>query len=157
MKTATAPQAVKHSVVSWSQDYALGLDEIDEQHHALFDRINELWEHLVSHSPQHEVLATLDQLEHYTLSHFTAEETFMRVTRFEGFEAHKAAHAKFVARVAKEKAAVQAGQELSFEVLSFLKDWLVDHILVADKAYADATRPPPEPRSFWGRFFGRKA
>jgi hemerythrin-like metal-binding protein len=101
------------------------------------------------------VLRTLEELERYTLSHFAAEETFMRVTNFALFDAHKAQHAAFVMRVAKEKAAVVAGQTISFDVLTFLKDWLVDHILVADKAYADATRAKAEPPSFWKRFFGK--
>lgn len=157
MNTATTPPAnAKYSVVAWSNAYALGLEEIDDQHKALFDLINKLWEHLVARSPQAKVLATLEQLEHYTLSHFTAEETFMRVTGYAGFEPHKAAHAKFVARIAQEKAAIKAGQDLSFDVLTFLKDWLVDHILVADKAYADVHKSHSGQRSFWGRFFGRK-
>ena len=39
-------------------------------------------------------------------------------------------------------------------MLTFLKDWLVDHILVADKAYADAQQNRKAPTSFWRRFFG---
>jgi hemerythrin len=151
----TTARTTRHAVVAWSDAYALGLEEIDHQHRELFALINDLWEHLVQHSPPDKVLATMSELERYTLSHFTAEETFMRVTRFEGFADHKAQHAKFVARMVAEKASVQAGKELSFDVLTFLKDWLVDHILVADKAYADAHKPKaPEP-SFWRRFFGR--
>ncbi|MFO1219981.1 MAG: bacteriohemerythrin [Burkholderiaceae bacterium] len=151
----TAVRERRPSVVAWSRNYALGLDEIDDQHKMLFDLINRLWGHLVDNSDAATVKSTLEDLERYTLSHFTAEETFMRVTGYANFDAHKAQHAAFVQRVMREKAAVLAGKPISFEVLTFLKDWLVDHILVADKAYADATRKREEPpKSFWRRFFG---
>ncbi len=151
----TTTRSTRHAVVAWNEAYALGLQEIDEQHHQLFDLINDLWEHLVQHSPASAVLLTLTDLERYTLTHFTAEETFMRVMRYEGFDEHKAQHARFVARVAAERAGLQAGRELGFDVLTFLKDWLVDHILVADKAYALASQPRAPAPSFWKRFFGR--
>ena len=153
MTTATRNSA-RPSVVAWSSAYALGLEEIDVQHKMLFDLIHVLWDHIVQQSPKEKVLATLGELERYTLSHFTAEETFMRVSGYPGFSEHKAAHTKFVQRVEREKAAIVAGNDLSFDVLTFLKDWLVDHILVADKAYADAQQNRKAPTSFWRRFFG---
>ena len=148
-------RVTRHAVVSWNEAYALGLQEIDDQHRMLFELINDLWEHLVRHSPTSEVLHTLTELEKYTLTHFIAEETFMRVTRYAGFDEHKAQHGRFVERVAAEKLALLGGRELGFEVLTFLKDWLVDHILVSDKAYADATQPKAPVPGFWRRFFGR--
>jgi hemerythrin-like metal-binding protein len=151
MATSTASGA---SVVAWSSSYALGLDEIDAQHKVLFDLINQLWHHMVQRSPLHAIMATIEELERYTLAHFTAEETFMRVIGYPHFDAHKKQHSAFILRVAKEKAAVTAGQGISFEVLTFLKDWLVDHILVSDKAYAEETKRKKEPKSFWSKFFG---
>ena len=66
-------------MVAWSSAYALGLEEIDVQHKMLFDLINALWDHIVQQSPK-EGATPLGELERYTLSHFTAEETFMRVS-----------------------------------------------------------------------------
>ena len=79
----------------------------------------------------------VEELERYTLSHFVAEETFMRVTNYPDFVEHKQSHDAFAARVAKEKTAIKTGgMGLSFSLLRFLFDWLSNHILHADKSYA---------------------
>lgn len=155
----------RHTVVDWADEHALGLDELDAQHRLLFDLINDLWHHLVRRSARNDVLATLTALERYALSHFSTEETFMRVTCYPHLEAHMAEHAAFVERVTREKAAVMAGHALSFDLLTFLRDWLSEHILRADKDFArmaSAAHPgvhlhpsePPAP-GFWQRLLAR--
>ena len=146
------------TVVAWSKSYALGLLEIDLQHKVLFDLINDLWNHLVSNNENKDILRTISELEHYTISHFTAEETFMRMQNHPNFDQHKLLHDGFIARISAEKHALISGEKLSFEILTFLKDWLVGHILVYDRAYADILirkKAKKEPTSAWSRFFPR--
>lgn len=141
------------NIAAWSDSYALGMPEIDDQHKALFVLINRLWEQIITQADSAEVMKVLEKLEQYTISHFTAEETFMRVIAYPGFDEHKAAHENFVARIGKEKAGILAGGALTLDILHFLKDWLVDHILVTDKAYADQHKR--QSGSVLGRFFKR--
>lgn len=144
------------SVVAWSEDYALKLPEIDEQHKILFNLLNSLWHAIVRRSGPVETLELIGELEKYTLSHFAAEETFMRVTHYLDFTEHKKQHDAFVDRVTQEKAAILgAGKPLSLDLLRFLKDWLVDHILVSDKAYANFYETTMQPKSRLGGFFKR--
>jgi hemerythrin len=133
-KLMTAP------VVTWSDSYNLGIPEIDEQHKSLFVIINKIWQGIVDRAPREDLLTLVNQLEMYTLAHFAAEEIFMRVTNYPGLEEHKDAHQKFVARVEAEKKAVLRGGILTFGLLNFLKDWLVEHIMGSDKAYAEFSR-----------------
>lgn len=161
----TSLRAQRHTVVDWSEDHALGLEELDAQHRLLFELINDLWHHLVRRSARADVLATLTALERYALSHFSAEETFMRVTCYPHLAAHMAEHAAFVERIARERTAVTEGQALSFDMLTFLKDWLSEHILQADKDFARmalASHPGLHPHaadeplpSFWQRLRAR--
>lgn len=148
-----------HRVVSWSPAYALGLDEVDHQHQALLGLINRLWNCVVDHAGVHEVLRVLADLESYTLAHFVAEETFMRLMDYPMLPEHQQAHRAFVERVAAERARVEQGGRATLELVHFLKDWLINHILVADKSYAAFTqlqraarRHPPTPL---GRLFSR--
>lgn len=141
------------SLVSWSDAYSLGLPEIDDQHKVLIDLINQLWAAIIKRATPAETLVLVEELEKYTISHFGAEETFMRITGYPEFDRHKKFHDEFVARIASEKKVIQAGGHLSLELLKFLRDWLINHILVADKAYAEAHRRKNEPQSILGRFF----
>ncbi|MDT7835102.1 bacteriohemerythrin [Aquabacterium sp. OR-4] len=136
----TSLRAPRHAMVVWTDEHALGLDELDAQHRLLFDLTNDLWHHLVRRSARTEVLATLTALERYALSHFSAEETFMRVTCYPHIDAHTAEHAEFIERVSREKTAVMQGHALGFDLLSYLKNWLTEHILRADKDFAHLAR-----------------
>ena len=143
-------------IVKWSSQYSLGLDEIDEQHKSLLDLINKIWQSIVDRSDQKATLNLVEELETYTLAHFAAEETFMRVTRYPDFDAHKKEHQNFVARIAAEKKRAQLIGSLSLDLVHFLRDWLIDHILVSDKAYADFTQQTKDrSSSLLGRLFKR--
>lgn len=145
----------RDSLVRWEDSYAIGLTEIDGQHKTLFDIMNHLWSAIVRRADAGEMAVILEELERYTISHFTAEETFMRVTGFTDFEAHKEQHRIFVEKITDARKASQSGQQTSLELLHFLKDWLVTHILVKDKAYAEQYKAAAKPKSFLGRFFSK--
>lgn len=141
------------SVVIWNDAYSIGMPEIDDQHKILFDLINQLWRAIVNRSTVEQQVKLIEKLEHYTLSHFTAEETFMRMFEYSDFDNHKKAHESFIKKIAQEKANLQATQHLSLDILNFLKDWLIDHIMVSDKAYAKYCRAKSTPASFVSKFF----
>lgn len=132
----TSPQ----SKLAWSDDYALNLPEIDEQHKFLFHLIDEAWRAVARKADRDATLAVMAELERYTVTHFAAEEAFMREQHYSRHGEHQAEHEKFVARIALEQAGVKAGKPLSLELLHFLRDWLVQHIRFADRAYADEFR-----------------
>lgn len=145
--------ATKESVIAWQDSFALGLPEIDDQHKTLFSLMNRLWSALVLKAGTEELLDIIGELEHYTISHFAAEETFMRVTQYPRFIEHKQAHDKFVERLAVEKANLASGKVIGIALLHFLKDWLVNHILIQDKAYAEEYQSAKSPAWALGKFF----
>ena len=125
---------------AWSEEYALGLPQIDDQHKFLFELIDEVWRAIASRSDRETLLRVVGALEEYTISHFGAEEAFMREHLYSRYFEHKAEHEKFVSRIAHEKAAVTAGRQLSLDLLHFLRDWLVQHIRHTDRGYAEEFR-----------------
>jgi len=143
--------------VAWSDEYALDLPEIDEQHKFLFRLIDDVWRTVVSKADRDTTLGVISQLERYTVTHFAAEEAFMREQQYSLYHEHRAEHEKFVARIALEKASVKAGRPLSLELLHFLRDWLVLHIRFTDRAYADEFRDREKAamRGSLGKFFKR--
>ena len=131
---------LSQSTVAWSDDYALGLAEIDEQHKFLFHLIDDIWRAVASKADRDATMKVIAELERYTVTHFAAEEAFMREQLYSRYQEHRAEHEKFVSRIALERAGVKAGKPLSLELLHFLRDWLVQHIRFTDRAYADEFR-----------------
>lgn len=140
-------------IVVWQEAYSLGMPEIDEQHKGLLDLINQVWNAVVNKAPVREQIRLVEELEHYTISHFTAEEAFLKSVNYPDFEGHKQLHEAFVKRVAEEKANLAANGYLGLDILHFLNDWLVNHILGVDKKYAVYSRERRESTSLMGRLF----
>ncbi len=143
------------ALVAWSDEFALGMQEIDEQHQVLIELINQVWVAVVKRVSVEQALPIIEELEKYTITHFTAEEIFMRELGYAGFAEHKVEHDNFVSRVAEEKAKIIGGKPVALEMVHFLKDWLINHILVSDKAYTQTYAKRAQAGSGLGRFFRR--
>ncbi|WP_340642753.1 bacteriohemerythrin [Rhodocyclus gracilis] len=143
-------------VVTWDERYALGFDEIDAQHQALFTLINDIWHAQVRGADRATVDAQIGRLERYTREHFAAEEALMRSEGCPEIAAHLAEHQQFVHRVALEREHLGERGGVSLDMLHFLRDWLVSHILHADAAYARfLEQGTPRPGFALSRFFTR--
>ncbi len=124
------------SIVTWSDEYTVDIQEIDEQHKRLIDIINELYEALAAKKDRDKVATVLNELVEYTKVHFAVEETLMRIFHYEDYDAHKEIHDRIVARVLDFQAKFNAGNDsVGMELLLFLKEWLFDHINKVDKRY----------------------
>jgi hemerythrin len=140
-------------IVIWQDTFDLGMPEIDDQHKGLLDLINQVWNAVVNKAPIREQIRLVEELEHYTISHFTAEETFLKSVDYPEFEQHKLLHEAFVKRVAAEKANLAAHGYLGLDIMHFLNDWLINHILGADKKYAQFARGQKKTSSLVSRLF----
>lgn len=142
-------------IVTWDERYSVGMSEIDAQHQALFETINRLWSAIVDKSNREQILMLIDELERYTVAHFSAEEKFMESTAYPDLAAHRQLHQTFVQRIATERQDVSAGKSISLDLLRFLKDWLVQHIQVEDQRYAAHCRQDPQRSSGLSGLFKR--
>ena len=79
----------------------------------------------------------LHELVEYAKCHFGHEEQAFDETRYAEADRHKAEHDKLATQVIELEQNLRSGEVvLSMDVLTFLKDWLQNHILKADKAYS---------------------
>ncbi len=121
----------------WSRALSLGLPAIDAQHHWLVDTLNALHTELATHEPDRALIGqVLEGLMDYTVNHFVAEEVLFERYRYPHAQAHKALHDQFTRRVMQMLTDHEAGRSQGSEVVSLLKEWLIQHIMGADKAYA---------------------
>jgi len=142
-------------LVRWNDAYRLDLKNIDAQHKLLFDIINRLWSAIPQGKESTKLDQVLEELESYALVHFTAEETVMRAAGFPGFAEHKREHEIFAARVHETRLAARDGGHIDLRVLQFLHEWLVEHIKVKDRAFADDFRRTGRSKAFAGGLFAR--
>ncbi len=126
------------ALMEWSKDYSVNITEFDGQHKKIVGFINEL--HLAMREAKgKEVMGKiLDELADYTVFHFSAEERLMHQYSYPGYIKHKAEHDNLTKQVLVLVNDYKAGKSLiSQEVMQFLKDWLVNHIIGSDKKYSD--------------------
>lgn len=122
--------------IEWSDKLITGVREADEQHKKLVSLINELYDAMKQGKGKEVIDKALDELVRYAGYHFTTEETLMSKYGYPELASHKREHEAFKAKI-KEFLEKKAKGEatLTMEVMTFLKDWLVKHIMGTDKKY----------------------
>jgi len=124
-------------LITWSDEFSVGIPSIDAQHQKLFALLNDLHAALACGRGSSVVGRTLVGLLAYTASHFAHEEKLLADTAYPSFHDHKAEHVRLLAAVKQLQSDRLAGQAaISLDVMHFLKGWLRGHILGVDKRYA---------------------
>ena len=126
------------SLISWNDYFVTGIDIIDEQHRWLIDLINEAATVLVQpYATNHEAAdRLLDQLTEYAVFHFQTEARLMADLGVDKrhTEHHLASHADFAAHVGEMRERYERTGDVSGgELLTFLANWLIFHILSDDQ------------------------
>jgi len=131
-------------MLAWKPEFEFGIPEIDQQHRKLVEIGGALFE-LVSDQTQtdyyDEIMAMLKELENYTMTHFAYEEAAFDAKEFIGSDAHKFEHKLFVKKLEKYfnnlESVDRNQQEVLLELLTFISDWLVKHIVKTDREYVE--------------------
>jgi len=134
--------------VQWEDKYLLGIDQFDEHHKHLVDLMNEVYEMLLSgESEEGELHRILDSLARYATYHFSLEETWMRQLNYPKQDEHILEHKKFIYKLFDlNKRFREDTSYLTLEIVSFLRGWLLDHILNTDAEYGAFVSKRPRPR-----------
>ncbi len=128
------PRTTQRPFIEWSESLSVGVPAMDSHHKKLVDLINLLHTAMRSGQGRQAVEPALNELGKYAEYHFCAEEKLMKQHRCAGLAEQQAAHSKLVETVRDLKQKLAAGQQgLGVEVLTMLKDWLVNHIQKKDK------------------------
>jgi hemerythrin len=124
------------SILEWDKRFVLGVTFIDRDHKRLVDLLNEIHDDIINCSSQEALGAVIVQLIDYATNHFAAEENSMAYHEYGDLPSHKEEHLKFCRMVAAFLDGSRAGKDdSSLDILSFLGNWLFDHILQTDSAY----------------------
>ena len=124
---------------AWNKNFDLQIPSINEEHKEIFARMAQIENLSKNFADKKAVLAAFDNLVEYTLEHFQSEEAFMRKINFPEIETHKKMHADLMAKLDKYRKEYVNSVYGAFpsSVFDFFQNWLLTHILIADKRYAE--------------------
>lgn len=119
-------------------EYYIGIEAIDMQHKELFRIADEAYTLLKEEfiaDKFDDIVAIIIGLKEYAIQHFADEEAYMQSIGHKKFLSHKTEHEDFIEKVNSidfdSMDHNQTGTLL--DIMSFLNDWLVHHILEKDK------------------------
>ncbi len=136
-------------LIEWNDALSVGYRPIDADHMRLAELVNELHDDLLAGSSMTLIAACFQRIARHTASHFRHEEHLMEGSGFPDSHNHALAHQQLEAQIADLLRQVDAGEPVfTLELVEFLKNWLLNHILTMDKKLGEhlAIQPPGSPR-----------
>jgi hemerythrin len=124
--------------VEWTDEFSVGIDEIDHDHQRLLELLNDLYDALEADAGREIVGNVLEGLVFYVSYHFAHEEGLFLRTNYPGYKGHRRQHQALRVTIKEIQEGFQLGETdgLPQQVLEFLKNWLYEHILRSDRAFS---------------------
>jgi hemerythrin-like metal-binding protein len=132
-----------------SKNLAIGIHELDRQHLELvhiLQQVNDLSRNSLVR--QRIILPEIIQkLFYYSQYHFTYEESLMSRASWTGLPAHRELHKVFIKAVLDYSNEYQKRhwEGMTDQIILWLKDWTVHHILEEDRRFKVALTPGGNP------------
>lgn len=126
--------------IEWTNEYSVGVKEIDGQHKELFNKANSLFEAMGKGKGKEEVGKIIQFLEDYTVKHFKDEEELMKKHNYPGYFSQKKEHDSFMqefSKIKKQYTSDGANLNIVVTVERQIVDWLTKHIKKSDKQIGD--------------------
>jgi len=107
----------------WSEEFSVGIQEIDEQHKILANLVNHLFSEAILKKPDHAVIdGILNELIQYTIIHFAVEESLFRIFDYPDGNSHQQHHDQLKNEVIKIQEKFKNGATVDIELMNFLKN-----------------------------------
>jgi hemerythrin-like metal-binding protein len=123
--------------VQWSEKFSVGVRELDQQHQQLIKLLNILISKQGTTNTHSETVSdTLMAMTRYAQTHFKTEERLMEAYGYPGLEDQKMQHRDFRKKTVGFSTATTFGiDQVPEDLLTYINNWLVHHILEDDMAY----------------------
>jgi len=121
----------------WDDTYSIDIKLIDDQHKILIDLINQLHTAFKQGRAKKQFKTIIKGLVDYADYHFGVEEKYFEEFGYEHIDSHKEFHKEFVDKLNTFQQDFNSNKtEVTYELMQYLKDWLIEHIVVEDKKYS---------------------
>ena len=123
--------------LQWLDSYSVGVRRFDDAHNRLVEILNAFSAACTDNRPMREQMDLLLDLVRYAHYHFRDEEDLMRKTGYPDLELHRATHDQLFERVLGFTHDYFFERVEQAQLLQFLMDFLLGHILAEDMRYKD--------------------
>jgi hemerythrin len=136
-KVFTKKERMLMEPVQWSEKFSVGVRELDQQHQKLIELLNILISTQGTIDTRSETVSdTLLAMTRYAQAHFKAEESLMETYGYPGLEEQRKQHREFRKKTVSLSMDTYYGiDHIPEDLLEYLVDWWVHHILEEDIAY----------------------
>ncbi len=141
-------------ITEWSQKYSVDVPYIDDQHKQLLAIIDNFNDEYANDKTIAGLSRICTKLIKYAECHFRDEEELMSRTPYplDKIAQHKKMHEKLVEDIFKINEELVSDVRRAPEAMkSFLENWLLAHILSADKDYQSFVKHLPDFQPTWKR------
>jgi hemerythrin-like metal-binding protein len=121
----------------WKDEYSVKVAEIDEQHQKLIKIIDDLYQALMAGTAKASLPEIFGRLNDYVIYHFATEEKYFKEFEYKDAPMHISQHEKYKIDIAKMEKDADNGALDVYELLFYLENWWINHILDSDKKYSE--------------------
>ncbi|OEJ13952.1 hemerythrin [Brachyspira hampsonii] len=132
---------MKEKYIVWEDKYKVGYKRIDDQHLELIEIINDLHDCMDNKDSKDESLKSqfkkaLIKTVDYVAYHFSCEEKIMHAIKYNKIIEHSSYHREFAQTIFNYVKSYENGSlDAINNLVQYLKDWFLNHILVTDKKF----------------------
>jgi hemerythrin len=129
---------MEENMYLFKDEFRTGIESIDKEHEKLFEIANRAYETLMDDfipDKYDYIVEILNELKTYAATHFQHEEEYMMGIRYKKLISQKAEHQEFTDKISEyDLDDIDENQRgVILELLDYLNDWLIHHILESDK------------------------
>jgi hemerythrin len=130
---------MRDDIIEWDNRYAVGIEQIDEQHRALLKMVNNLcFDNRMDEDPSKIFFQmTVHDVMRFLQYHFLSEEELLERIKYPDIAAHKQQHSNFVKEVFDKLDQPGKNQQpVPQNITHRLRNMIITHITLIDKKYA---------------------
>ena len=121
----------------WKDQFSVNNSELDRQHQNFFKLLNQIAEHIGRVDSLDCLGESVESLYDYASRHFAEEEDYLAFVGYPNLAQQRKQHAFFKTQIAQFGKNLQSSSAGDLDnLLAFMRDWFLQHILEADQEYA---------------------
>ena len=124
------------SLFEWKENFSVKISRFDEAHKKLIELMNEIYAIIKMRKDNATIVSVVEELSEYSKTHFNDEVEQMIKFQYPYLKEHKEEHNQFIKELDNMKEMIQRQSNLlNVQLLNFIKDWLINHIMKSDMKY----------------------
>jgi len=131
----------KIEIIEWDERLSVDIPEIDELQKKMFALLNVLIDLKNKSKDAKECSNMVAEINEYSRYFFSKEEEHLKKSGYPEINSHAKEHRKFIKMTISLRRQVTEDKEnLTYESIKQMRDWLVDHIITSDLLYVPFLR-----------------